>query len=379
METSLGFQNIKEDKLSGEQFLAKHPMFRYEASESVDEAFRDRVVQGKKFVVVGQGGSVLPLKVFVDAFGLWDEILIWNTMDQVFAEHLLKYWRDSDFILVSKSGETLELQATLRWFMAKGIHKDKILVVTDREKGPLRNWAGENSVPSCSIPSEIGGRFTNFILFHELLLKRFGVDLNVVRMAAKENIEGLKANPKILEMYFQMLMANPQSQGLILWAYGERLLGLAQWIQQVLAESLGKINKFDLRVGKLPTVLIGPQDQHSVLQFLHQGPNNHLLWFFDWMSDVAPSGLAKVMSVLSESCYQSFHEKLEQKGSQQDLIRWRLTSDLNKDLGEAISFVQAFVEYAGGRLGINAFDQPGVERGKKIALDLMAHSKLIVL
>jgi len=372
METGIGFLNINEDKLSVSEFSAKHPMFAYDSSEGVDESFRDRLTQGKKFVVVGQGGSVLPLKVFVDAFGLWDQVLIWNTMDEAFAKYLFKTWKAADFILVSKSGETLELQSTLNWLMERGITQEKFLVVTDKAKGHLRQWSTEESVPTCSIPSEIGGRFTNFILFHELLLKRFGIDLNIAKAAAMENIERLKSNPKILEMYFQMLMANPKNQSSVLWAYGERILGLAQWIQQALAESLGKINKSGVGVGKLPTVLLGPQDQHSVLQYLREGPANNLLWFFDWRPDPAASALSKVMSVLSDSCYRSFHENLEDKNAHRDLIRWRLgADDLTKDLGEAISFVQAFVEYAGDRMGINAFDQPGVERGKKIASELM--------
>jgi glucose-6-phosphate isomerase len=66
-----------------------------------------------------------------------------------------------------------------------------------------------------------------------------------------------------------------------------------------------------------------------------------------------------------ESIYESFRERLENPETSVPLVH--LKSDLSEsDLGKLIARFQALIEYSGKLLGVNAFDQPGVERGKQI-------------
>lgn len=357
-------------------------MFQYDVKR-VPEEIKALFKRYEKFVVVGLGGSVLPLKAFVDAFGLDQKILF---LDSVDPDLWKKYSQLSNclYCVASKSGETLEIKALLAELVVAG-KLPNMIAVTDPTKGWLRAWAIENNLPTLEIPSDIGGRFTNFTIFHRALLERFEVDFDGLLARAKKTCADLKLNPSILETLFQQTFANSRSK-LILWLYGERLVGLGQWIQQAIAESLGKISSSGQRQGIMPIVLKGPQDQHSVLQLLRDGPQDAVLWFF-WtkyktallenrgalsggLQTFRSMGLNDAMEILLHSTFESFAERLNDQSLAQPLSQFELTEDPG-DIAELIAIIQAFVEYSGTKLRVTPFDQPGVERGKQIARDLI--------
>lgn len=365
-------------------------MFAYDV-KAVPESIKGLLIRYDHVVVVGLGGSVLPLKAFVDAYGLSESIFFLDTVDVSLWTKLSKIPKTL-FCVASKSGETLEIKALLSELVLAGKLNDT-LVVTDRDKGWLRGWATEKKLPTLEIPSDIGGRFTNFTIFHRALLERFGIHFDGLLSRAQEVCVQLKKDPRILEKLYQQSFGGNRSK-LILWLYGERLLGLGQWIQQAIAESLGKISTEGRRVGIMPIVLRGPQDQHSVLQLLRDGPQDAALWFF-WTSQkkkLSPRdrsqlvngletfqriGLQDAMDILVRSTYQSFAERLADPDLAQPISRFELTEN-TADIAEIIALIQAFVEYAGNKLRISPFDQPGVERGKQIARDLIAETMRVM-
>ena len=362
-------------------FKAQHPMFKYEVP-AVSEDIKEKLLKASNVVVIGMGGSVIPLKAFADAADLNEQIHFVDTVDP-------RCWRrvlaltNPVFCLVSKSGETLEVKALMAELVAAKKISDCI-IVTDKKNGFLRDYSNKHGVPSLEIPSDIGGRFTNFTVFHRAVLERFGADFNSLLDRAKKLRDELKTNSDILETLFENLFVGHQ-KNLILWAYGERLHGLAVWVQQALAESLGKRSKEGKRMGNLPIVLKGPQDQHSVLQLLIDGPQERALWFLtpkglgkrtkreltDYPDIFNKVGLNETLNILAESTYKTFEERLENKETSQPLARWNFEDGLY-DVVEMLVIVQALVEYAGEKLHLNAFDQPGVERGKQIARELVS-------
>lgn len=359
-------------------FKAEHPMFQYQSSEA-DLSFRDRFRAIKKIVVIGMGGSTLPLGVFRSALVLEGMIELWSDLE--FSAQLSSLEIESTvFCLVSKSGTTLEVQATAASLLSK-VPSDRFVVVSD-EASPLEIWAKEKNIPFCKIPKEMGGRFTNFTDFHRVLMEALGFSFIEWLRLARSKIEELKKDPSRLERMFQQIFGADKSN-LILWSYGRKSLGLAKWMQQVLAESLGKLDSKRHRKGIFPIVLEGPQDQHSVLQYLTDGPQDHVLWFLeshpesdevlaaaDAFPMVAGQSLSKISAILAESTYRTFQERLSKPETAQRLLRWKLGSSIENYV-EAIVTMQAFIEYAATRLGVNAYDQPGVERGKQIAKDLL--------
>jgi glucose-6-phosphate isomerase len=359
--------------------MGKHPMFEFD-TPLVPASIGDLFSKTEHFVVIGIGGSTLPLKVFLDFFELNDRIHIVDTVDRARWEEV-KGLPNSLFCVVSKSGETLEIKALMAELIESGL-LSRTLTVTDPSKGSLRKFTEENGLPSLEIPSTIGGRFTNFTVFHRALLERFGIDFSQLIRRAKSVSGIFKEDPSLLEKLFSQLFESGK-ENLILWAYGRKLEGLASWMQQALAESLGKKTASGRRYGIFPIVLRGPQDQHSVLQLLTDGPQRNSLWFMipevsaksvdrklpSMLSDLSRVSADRVLAILAESTRRTFEERLQNPETTQPLSEFRLNG--LEDLAEAVVTIQAFVEYAGERLQIDAFDQPGVERGKQIAREIL--------
>ncbi|MBN8555896.1 MAG: hypothetical protein J0L93_10665 [Deltaproteobacteria bacterium] len=360
------FKVLPESSASEKKFSfnAAHPMFRYEVS-AVDSQIIERMKQAGVIVVVGMGGSVLPLKAFIDFFQLQSKIFLLDTVDpDRFA--VIKTLPNPLFCIVSKSGETLEIKALLEQIIAAGFSKN-ILTVTDAQKGFLREFTAKENLLSLPIPQDIGGRFTNFTIFHRALLESQGIAFEHMLKHAKKVVENFKKDASLLEKLYQQLFTSDR-RNLILWAYGDRTFGLAAWMQQVIGESLGKKTKAGVRKGILPVVLKGPQDQHSVLQLLSDGPQDKVLWFFSAFH--GEGVLNEALQILLESTFKTFEERLANPETFQPIARFDLSTN-TEFFVEMIVTIQAFTEYSADRLEINAFDQPGVERGKEIARELL--------
>ena len=153
-------------------FDAKHPLFQYRV-ESVPAEVAQLMKRYEHFVVVGLGGSVLPLKVFVKALGLEKRISFLDSLEPRQLEACLQI-PSALFCVVSKSGETIEIHALLQELWAAHRQKD-ILIVTDAKSGSLRALAEEHGLASLTIPQEVGGRFTHFTVLHRALLERLSL------------------------------------------------------------------------------------------------------------------------------------------------------------------------------------------------------------
>lgn len=368
-----------DSSLAPEKFNAMHALFKYEVG-TTNPAFLKHLKKSKFIIVVGLGGSVLPLKAFVDFFQLQERVLFLDTVDPI-RWHRFSKLKGAVFCVVSKSGETFEIKALLAELIAARRIKD-LLIVTDEKKGMLRTFAEQQKIQTLSIPSEIGGRFTNFSVFHQAVLEACGIKFKPLLKCAKDFAEFLKKDSRFLSDLHQQLF-NAGKSILVLWGYGDRSLGFCQWAQQVIAESLGKINIRRERIGITPIALQGPQDQHSVLQILSDGPQDKVIWFFE--TKMAKStrvrklkepfnafnrvGLSEGLSILCESTFQTFKERLENPETAQPIARFQWASV--EDFVQSIVLIQALTEYSASILKLNAFDQPGVERGKEIARSLL--------
>jgi glucose-6-phosphate isomerase len=350
-------------------FSAQHAMFQYKVSPT-PALVKDWLSQYRTFVVIGMGGSILPLKSLVDAFDLSQQIKFIDHLDYARIHHWLQQ-EHTAFCVVSKSGETLEVKTLMDLFLASP-RRDDLLFVTDPVKGTLRKWVNQEKRLSLEIPPEIGGRFTQFTPLHRALIERCGLDFESWLLRAQKTRDQLVRDSGVLATLLSSFQSSSVAS-LVLWAYGGRGLGFAQWAQQALAESLGKRSPSGQRHGFLPVVLQGPQDQHSVLQLLMDGPQNNALWFFEdeAIDPQEPDALTRCRRVLCESTVQSFVERLQNSETAQSVVRWRLGLEDRLDWIDLVVIVQALVEFTGHAWGIDAFNQPGVERGKQIARELM--------
>lgn len=355
-------------------------MFQYRLEE-VPPDLTEWISSFERLLVLGFGGSVLPLRIFVESAGLGEKIICWDRLSRppFFAQKTL-------YCVVSKSGETLEVKALLRDLLPD-LGPDNLLCVTDPERGALREWQTQNSFRSLPIPQEIGGRFTHFSVFHRALLESQGISMSALLDRAKKKRDALMKDSSELEEIADIFFKPQAPPCFALWAYGAAHEAFAAWAQQALAESLGKKDSAGRRYGKLPFLLKGPQDQHSVLQYLVDGPQNQGLWLMAPKPEVEPpwessskipkflqtlsgQSLSKIEWILAESTYRSFLESNESGDTHSPLLRWSFSRSL-EEMTEKIVVIQAFVEAMGQSWGIDAFNQPGVERGKGIARKLL--------
>jgi glucose-6-phosphate isomerase len=169
-----------------------------------------------------------------------------------------------------------------------------------------------------------------------------------------------------------------------MFAYGDALEGPMLWLRQLVSESLGKEG-----LGVTPLAVKGPSDQHSILQLLEDGPDDKIFTFFSLLPR-SPRGEAlqwvpeefrsfsflkgKRLQEAWEALWQSSYLSLASKGKPASWMG--LEESTLEDLGVFFWTMEATVIYMGTLLGVNPFDQPAVERSKKLCRALLGGSGL---
>jgi glucose-6-phosphate isomerase len=178
----------------------------------------------------------------------------------------------------------------------------------------------------------------------------------------------------------------------VLMPYTDRLRELAEWYRQLWAESLGKrVNRegHEVHFGPTPVAAVGATDQHSQVQLFMEGPFDKVITFMtveNLGADVEipqtasgselPAELAYLpghtLSELLRAEYEATSAALAQMGRMNCTLR---LPDLSAaTIGEVIMFFQLATGYAGVWYGIDPFDQPGVELGKRLTYAAMGRT-----
>jgi glucose-6-phosphate isomerase len=165
----------------------------------------------------------------------------------------------------------------------------------------------------------------------------------------------------------------------VLFAYGTHLENFTKWYVQLWGESLGKIDAEGRRVGLTPLGHIGSVDQHSFLQLIIEGPRDKTVTFLKvehYSTDLTIPSIS--LEHIEKNDYINGHtlgelldgecdatwESIRSQGVPTDGIVLDRISPEN--LGELILYYELLTSVAGATLGVNTYDQPGVELGKKI-------------
>jgi glucose-6-phosphate isomerase len=304
--------------------------------------------------------------------------------------------------VISKSGGTAETMAqylVVRAWLEKALGQaaDRHLVfTTDPNRGALRELARRDHVPTLDVPADVGGRFSVLSPVGLLPAALVGIDIDGLLSGARRALErseseDLLQNPPAL--YAALHWAADMTLGArvhVLMPYTDRLREFAEWYRQLWAESLGKRvdrNGKVVHVGPTPVAAVGATDQHSQVQLFMEGPFDKVITFVsveDFGVEVAipnepdlaealPPDLAYLpghtLGELLRVEYQATSAALAQMGRMNCTLRF---PDLSAEtLGEAIMFFQIATGYAGAWYGIDPFDQPGVELGKRLTYAAM--------
>ncbi len=294
------------------------------------------------------------------------------------------------FIVASKSGATAETMANFLLFLDRhrrsgtGDPRDNFMVVTDPREGALRAFARETGCRSMTIPSSVGGRFSVLSPVGLLSAAAQGVDIDSLLLGAsamKERLarsDTIRENPACVMAAAAIWNFDQGRNMLAMMPYADRLESFSEWFCQLWGESLGK-NSW----GSTPVRALGAVDQHSQVQLYSQGPDDKLFLLLtptsrkDLTMPEADETSLKSLGYLSGKGLGSMLD-LEAMSTAAALIkagRPVLWSEVPVIDAYILSSLVFFFEYAtaltGIAKGLNPFDQPGVEQGKKYTYGLM--------
>ena len=364
-------------------------------------------------LVLGIGGSALGVKAMLNALRkpAWNELddearefyprltVLENVDPGTVAAALRRI--DPRRVLVnviSKSGGTAEtmaqylvVRAWLDEALGPAAHRH-LVFTTDPAKGALRELAQREKIATLAVPPDVGGRYSVLSPVGLLPAALVGVDIDALLAGARRSVEraendDLLRNPAAL--YSALLWAADTSLGArihVLMPYADRLREFAEWYRQLWAESLGKrVDRRDqpVHVGPTPVAAVGATDQHSQVQLFMEGPFDKVLTFMrveDLGPDVPIPGGADLPPDLAYLPGHTLGELLhaECDATSAALSRMgrmnmtlRLPDVTTETFGEAVMFFEIATGYAGVWYGVNPFDQPGVELGKKLTFAAM--------
>ncbi len=373
----------------------------WEADATVAAARRLHEV-ADTLLVLGIGGSALGAIALQDALGPSAEgrrVVVLDTVDPGHVAETLADLHPSRTAVaaVSKSGGTLETTALWRvvqpWLAAAvgDGWRARTVVVTDPERGDLRAMARAEGLASLPVPPDVGGRFSVLTAVGLLPAAFLGLDvaglLHGGRDAAHAALaDDFDANPAWRFAAVHHAWYGAGARVSVFCPYVSRLRVFGHWYAQLWAESLGKRRPDGTSVGWTPAPALGPADQHSQLQLWQEGPDDKLLTFVSvddpGAGDVplgAPPGAAGVPGAwlagrtLGEILDAERRGTIEALASAGRPVVQIVLPRLDEASWAALAVtLQAATAYAGDLLGIEPFDQPGVEGGKRIAKSLLA-------
>ncbi len=344
-------------------------------------------------VVIGIGGSYMGAKAvdyaMSDYFSSEKEIEIIYAgyqLSSTYMAQLLKYLEDKDFSVnvISKSGTTTEPAICFRFIkelMDKKYspeeQKDRIFVTTDKEKGALKELSNSNGFESFIVPDDVGGRFSVLTAVGLLPLAVKGINIDDLMLGASEARNDLtkkdyEDNLALQYASFRNYMYRNGKDIEILVNYEMRLKYFAEWFKQLFAESEGKDNK-----GIFPISCNFTTDLHSVGQMIQDGQKNvfeTVISIENPQEDLVVKEEKENLDNLNYLAGKSvdYVNKMAMKGTitahvsgNVDNILITIDEINEKTLGYMIYFFEISVAVSALILGVNPFNQPGVEEYKK--------------
>ncbi|MBQ0126248.1 MAG: glucose-6-phosphate isomerase [Clostridiales bacterium] len=346
------------------------------------------------FVVIGIGGSYLGARAAIEFVkGNNYNALKKKTPDIYFVGNDISSSHLADVIalckgkdvcvnVISKSGTTTEPAIAFRVFRDLLVKKygkkakDRIFATTDKARGALRTQADALGYESFIIPDDVGGRYSVLTAVGLLPIAVAGIDIDEMMGGAAKAREELASgnvftNPCYKYAAIRNVLYRAGKSVEILVANDPALTLTCEWWKQLFGESEGKDGK-----GLYPSSAVYSTDLHSMGQFIQQGERVMFETFIDVNvndgftipDDAANSdGLnflsGKEMNFVNQKAFMGTVMAHTDGGVPNCVID--LSSRSAEDFGYLVYFFEKAVAVSGYTLGINPFDQPGVEAYKK--------------
>ena len=330
----------------------------------------------KNVVIIGMGGSVLGSEAIYEFLKIKIKKKIYFLND-INIERLEKIknkinQKQTLFLIISKSGSTVE---TISNFLSLNIIKKNaknIILISEKGNNFIFNLSRKFNLYHIDHKKYIGGRYS--VLSEVGIVPSYFMGINISGL--RKNLRNYFKNKKInLKSKTVISLASSISQkrftNLIFLNYSPRIEKFLYWLQQLKAESLGKQG-----LGFFPAISNAPKDHHSLLQLYLDGPQDKIFYIF-YSSENNNQKIKinkfsvnekflknKTLSVIKNAQKNAVIKVFREKKI--PFREFEINEFNERTLGELFSFFIIETAILGKLLGINPFNQPAVERVKRI-------------
>tara|TARA_B100001996_G_C18643397_1_gene586471 strand:+ start:304 stop:1464 length:1161 start_codon:yes stop_codon:yes gene_type:complete len=310
----------------------------------------------KTIIVIGMGGSILGIKAFHSFLKLKvkKEVLFLDNLDSYRLKKLSKITdtKKNLFIIISKSGNTLETLTNKNFFKNK-ISQNNSIIITEKGNSKLNKFSQDKKILHVEHKKYIGGRYS--VLSEAGMLPAYLMGLEIKKF--RENLSKYFKNnsKKFLCESSSLISQNYLSKkinSIIFFNYCPPLNNFVYWCQQLMSESLGKNGK-----GILPVLSEAPKDHHSLLQLYLDGPKDKIFYIIS-----AEDRLNKKIDKIVKAQRNAFIQVLKKKKIPFRIIHINNFSE--STIGELFSFFILEIVLIANLIKVNPFDQPAVEEVK---------------
>ena len=327
----------------------------------------------KKFnsvVLIGMGGSILGSEAIYNFLNcsIKKKFYFLNDLDIAKINRLKKKVKIKNtlFIVISKSGNTIETLTTLFYLDILKHRSKNIIVITEKKNSILFNITKKLNLFFIEHKNYIGGRYS--VLSEVGMLPAELLGLNERKFKRLNYLIKNKyfLNQLIYNVNFIFNCISKEKKNSVILNYDESSNNLFKWYQQLTAESLGKDNK-----GIFPIISSMPKDNHSLLQLYLDGPKNNFFTFFGILNEktvrLSNKNLFDKFSILKNKNLNQIikaQRQATQTVFKRKKIPFRSFEILSKNeetLGELFTFFVLETILLGRLMEVNPFDQPSVE------------------
>ena len=364
-----------------------------EEFERIKEAAK-RINENSDYLVcIGIGGSYLGHRAVIEALGgekgRTKILYAGNSLSVRSLKKVIEQLGDADFSVnvISKSGTTTEPAVAFRVFKQKLIDKygeeeaaKRIFATTDAAKGALHDEAVAKGYESFVVPDNIGGRYSVLTGVGLLAIATAGVNIDALMDGAAEERASLISDGGAAAEYAAMrnMLLEKDYNIEILANFEPQFMYFNEWWKQLFGESEGKDHK-----GIFPASVVDSTDLHSMGQYIQQGRRNLFETFVEVREDcngiTVPSaaddldGLkyleGRELDYINKTANAATREAHTAGGV--PVLEIVMPTVDERSLGALIYFFEMSCALSGFTLGVNPFDQPGVEAYKTRMFELL--------
>ena len=360
--------------------------------ESIRDDWKNKGVN--LVIVIGIGGSYLGARCAIEALGhqfvrkegVPQVVFAGNNLSEEYLAELMDLAKASNtaVIVISKSGTTTEPAVAFRIFKeyieqtyGKSEASERIVAITDAKKGALKTLATQEGYKSFIVPDNVGGRYSVLTPVGLLPIVIAGFDVRAMLKGAADQREALSVrsaeNPAVQYAAMRNLLHSEYGKAIeIFVVYNPKFTYLAEWWKQLYGESEGKDGK-----GIFPASVTNTADLHSMGQFIQEGSRV----MFETVINVENANRSVVIGSDEQNLDQLNYlagksvnhcNAMAQLGTKIAHIDGgvpQMEVSIERINEENLGAIFYFFEFACGvsayTLGINPFNQPGVEAYKK--------------